>query len=269
MNLFEEVLLFLKSITMDIPHTFGIFHICCLLITTALVILLVYLKKKNIYVNTKIIFGIYGISSLILEINKQLIWSIHLEDDKLFWSYSWYSAPFQFCTMPMYLCLLFLFIKNKNVKQYIYDFLGFFSIISMILVTIYPETVFTDFTLVNIHTMVLHCGGLVIDLYVLIYDLAKPSLSNLKKGITTFLILTAIALGLDIVVELSGINNGASFNMFYISPYYESSLPVFCDIQKFTPYPVFLLIYISIFIFGACLVISITKYIKKNLAIRN
>ena len=42
--------------------------------------------------------------------------------------------------------------------------------------------------------------------------------------------------------------------MFYISPFYNSSLPVFRDIQPLLPYPVFLFLYVFAFCIGAAAV---------------
>ncbi len=51
--------------------------------------------------------------------------------------------------------------------------------------------------------------------------------------------------------------------MFYISPYFISSLPIFNTIQQNIPYLLFLLIYILVLIIGAFIIYNLAKLIKK------
>ena len=68
------------------------------------------------------------------------------------------------------------------------------------------------------------------------------------------------ALFLNVIVYHSGTLNGETFNMFYISPYFISELPVFDTIQKSAPYPLFLATYITAISFGATLIYWIAKH---------
>ena len=70
-----------------------------------------------------------------------------------------------------------------------------------------------------------------------------------------------IALGLNISIYNSGILNGETFNMFYISPYFISSLPVFDLIQENVPYVLFLIIYVVLLMLGAAIILGISKLV--------
>ena len=59
--------------------------------------------------------------------------------------------------------------------------------------------------------------------------------------------------------------NGETFNMFYISPYFISELPVFDTIQKSVPYIVFLSLYVFAITMGASLIYGISYIIKNNI----
>ena len=79
----------------------------------------------------------------------------------------------------------------------------------------------------------------------------------------------AVALILDTVWGLllkGAVTTELTFNMFYISPFYNSSLPVFRDIQPNVPYPVFLLLYVTAFCIGAAAIWFGAFGVRKALA---
>lgn len=255
----EKILLFLNSLTMPEPSAWGWFHILCLALSAMAVGFFLIARRKGITIAPNRVFAWYGFTTLLFELTKQLIWSVHEAEGIITWAYSWYSAPFQFCTMPLYISLVLCFLKCEKLREYLYSFLAFYSIISMTLVMLFPGNVFTEHIIVNIHTMVLHGGGFVVAMFVLVNRLTDFTVKSVFRGAAVFLCLTGVALALNVLVECSGINHGAEFNMFYISPYYTSSLPVFCDIQKLVPYPLFLLIYIFSMCAGSFLVLGIIR----------
>ena len=74
--------------------------------------------------------------------------------------------------------------------------------------------------------------------------------------------MLVIAEILNIFVYNIGVLNGETFNMFYISPYFTSTLPVFDVVQENVPFIIFLLIYIWAIFMGATLVYKISYFIK-------
>ena len=59
---------------------------------------------------------------------------------------------------------------------------------------------------------------------------------------------------LNVIVYNTGVLNGETFNMFYISPYFESSLPVFEKIYTLVPYSLFLIIYVVALSIGSYII---------------
>lgn len=260
----KEFFYFLNSITMPEPRIWSAFHIACFLITVCLTVMFALDKKRGARISPRTVFGVYGFGALALEIIKQLMWAVAETEEGLCWSYSWYSAPFQYCTMPLYLSLILFFSGNEKLNGYLLCFLGFYAVLSMTGVMFYPGDVFTEHVLINVHTMYLHGGGLAVALFVLIRGLVPFTLKSVLKGYGVFLVCAAAALALDIGVELSGINEGKTFNMFYISPYYESTLPVFSSLWHKLPYPLFLLSYLLTFFAGGCLSCGIARLLSKH-----
>jgi len=271
MNFFEKLLLFLKG-TMTTPTSYGWFHLMWIILVIISIILLYNKKKKHSEKKLKIVLFTYGIIALILELLKQLIWSFNYDSitNVVTWDYQWYAFPFQLCTTPIFVSLICTFIKDGKVRNSLLSYMAFITILGSIVTVLMPDSCFTSDILVNIHTMWLHCGSLVISVYILITNKVELNLNNIKKAIKVFIIFVGLALCLNILIYNTGILNGETFNMFYISPYFDSTLPVFDIIYKYVPYIVFLIIYIWIIIIGAFIIYGISKLInyiikRKNL----
>ena len=246
---------------MQTPKPYGWFHIMFLMLSFITIFILY--KKRNKYneKQLKLVLGIYGIISFILELLKQLSWAYDIDTNT--WSYSWYSAPFQLCTMPIYVSLICLFLEKSKIRDYLLSFLCFYTILGSIATMIIPNSCFVKDILVNIHTMYLHCGSFVLSIYLLINEI-KPTKQNIIGSFKIFIICVLLALTLDISFYNLGFIGNNTFNMFYISPYYESSLPVFNIIYNKLPYILFLSIYIITLTIGSLIVFFITKQIKKR-----
>ena len=87
---------------------------------------------------------------------------------------------------------------------------------------------------------------------------------NLKGALIVFLVFTFVAEILNIFIYNMGILNGETFNMFYISPYFKSTLPVFDVIQENVPFIIFLFIYILAISIGATIIYKLAYFIKSK-----
>ena len=270
MNFFEKLLLFLQG-TMETPKTFGWFHIMWIVLTLFSIVLLYNKKHKYSDKKLKTILFTYGIIALILELLKQLIWSFNYDPitNIVAWDYQWYAFPFQLCTTPIYVSLICSFMKDNKIRKALLSYMAFVTILGSIATVIMPDSCFTEDILVNIHTMWLHCGSLVVSVYLLISKEVETNITNIKKSTYTFLSFVVLALLLNIVVYNTGILGNETFNMFYISPYFESTLPVFDIIYQNVPYLIFLIIYIWAIIIGSLIIFGIAKLIKNNYKLYN
>lgn len=259
MNFFERLLLFLQS-TMNTPKVFGYFHIIWIILT---IVSIIFLYQKRNKINLKTVLLVYGIIALLLEVLKQLIWSFNYDNITgiVTWDYQWYAFPFQLCTTPIYISLACAFMKDGKVRKALLSYMAYFTILGSIATIIIPDSCFTSDILVNIHTMWLHCGSLVVSVYLLLTNKVETNIINLKRSINVFLILVGVALSLNIIIYNTDILNGETFNMFFISPYFESTLPVFNIIYAYVPYLVFLITYIVVLTLGASLIYGISKLI--------
>ena len=156
-----------------------------------------------------------------------------------------------------------MFLNKNKLRDSLLSFLCFYTILGSISTMIIPDSCFVSEILINIHTMYLHCGSFVLSIYLLMNEI-KPIKSNFIGAFKIFIICVFIALTLDITFYKTGLIGNETFNMFYISPYFSSTLPVFNIIYDKVPYLLFLLIYIVTLSLGAYIVYLIVKFIEKK-----
>lgn len=242
---------------MPTPTIFGWFHLLFLTITIALSVLVVVKARKTSDKTDRIILLTFSITCIVLEIYKQLNFTYTNG-----WKYQWYAFPFQFCSTPFYIALLAGIFNKGKFNEALRMFLGTFGLFAGLVVMLYPGDVFISTIGINIQTMICHGGMVVIGLYCLTNERTKLTFKKFLSGVLVFASLLSIALLLNVVVYNSGVLNGATFNMFFISPYFECTLPVL-NLFQGLPYPIFLMIYLLGFSLAAFIIFIIAFAIKK------
>lgn len=262
MNVFHKVLSILET-DMKEPTPFGWFHLLWIFLGVAAIVLLYTQRHRAGEKQLKWVLGIYGVFALTTELLKQLSWSLDVgASGALIWDYSWYSAPFQLCSTPIYVSLICLFLKKGKLRDHLLAYLSYITILGGLMAMVMPSSCLVDDILVNIHTMWLHCGSLVIGVYLLMSKFVPTTVKALLKGGVTFFCTAGMALIMNVAVYESGILGDETFNMFYISPYFDSELPVFNVIQDMVPYPLFLVTYLVALVLGGGIVLAVSKGIQ-------
>ena len=243
MNIFEKIVYFFQ-VEMTEPNAFGWFHFLWIFLTFFTILFLFLFRKNSNEKQLKNILFIYGAMALLLELMKQVIWSFNYNPSTniIVWDYQWYAAPFQLCTTPIVASLVSVFLKQGKLRDSLLAYMAYVTILGGLMTIIIPDSCFVSSILVNIHTMWLHCVSVVVSIYLLMSGFVKINKQNLKNALIVFLIFVLIAQALNVGVYNSEILNGETFNMFYISPYFVSTLPVFNIIQQNVPFLLFFLI---------------------------
>ena len=202
-------------------------------------------------------FIIAGILFIVLEIYKQIVfwW------DAKFTAYPWYIFPWQFCSTPIYLTALCGFIKKGHFRDALLAFMATFGLFAGLSVMLLPDGVLCWWAGINVQTMILHGGMVVLGILIYATKQIDTSWKTFLKGLIVFGFFLAIALALNFAWPLLKID--ALFNMFQLSPYYTCDYPVLNTLQTSLPYGGFLLAYIVGFTGIAALVFSINKLINK------
>lgn len=127
----------------------------------------------------------------------------------------------------------------------------------------YPATVFVKTIGINIQTMICHGTMISVGIYLLGsgYVVSKPK--TILKAVPVFAVLVSIAMVLNEIAHLSGLLERETFNMFFISPYCEPSLPVYSLVQAVVPFPWCAVIYIVAFSLAAFVVLLISILLHK------
>ena len=126
-----------------------------------------------------------------------------------------------------------------------------------------PGDVFIGTIGINIQTMICHGTMLPIGAYLYATGHVKLEHKTILKAIPVFSVAVALAVGLNEIAHASGLLERETFNMFFVSPYCDPSLPVYSTVQTLVPYPLSLVIYIAGFSVAAYLMLLGAMGIRK------
>ena len=195
---------------------------------------------------------LFGIVFLCLEIFKQgYLYFIVFNG-----SYDVWYFPFQLCSMPIYLCLIYgimnwgndskSFGGRKNKGTALMTFLQDYGLLGGALALIVRDGfIFPDHIILTIHGYIWHIGMIILSLYIFFNRFSDTSWKGFAGATAVYGVTAAIAFGLNI--KLSQYGDG---DMFYISPFHNSSQPVFDSIDEAIGRPAGIAVYILATIIG-------------------
>lgn len=264
MNFFEKILYALQA-EMPWPPMFGWFHLTALAIVIIATVFVAIRFKYATDKQMRIILLSLGLLCLTFETYKQLIYSFGWDalNQQAVWSYQWYSLPFHFCSMPMYLSPIAAIMKKGKVQQAILNFLATFGLFGGLAVMVYADSVFISTIGINIQTMVHHGSQVVMGVFLLSSHRAKLNWKSMIGASIVFLIPLFIAIAMNYAFFAWKGYAAGQFNMFWISPYFPTEIPILSLIKPLVYYPIFVLIYIVGFIFLASIVLMVAILISK------
>lgn len=257
---------------MEEPELFGWFHITFLLLSFIAAAILCLLHKNASQERVRnITFGV-AVAVIILEVYKQVNYSFSYADGNVAFQYQWYAFPWQFCSMPMYVGFLAGIFRKGRIHDCLCAFLSTYAVFAGLCVMFYPETVFIDTIGINIQTMICHGSMITVGIYLLYSGYVKLEHKTILKAIPVFLVSVLTAVILNEIAFQLGLLNDHEFNMFFISPYCEPSLPVYSLVQNAVAYPWCLFIYVIAFTLAAYLILLVAmeiKYLVKKRSVRD
>lgn len=246
------------------PQMYGWFHWLFLALTgLACVVLCRQHKKPKDEEVQKLIFWT-SLIAIIFEVYKQVNFSFGYRDGIVTFDYQWYAFPFQFCSMPMYVGFLAGIIRRGKLYDSLCAFLGTYSVFAGICVMLYPNTVFVETIGINIQTMYCHGSMIVLGVFLLYTNYVKSEHRTMLKAMPVFSTAVLIAVFFNEVAHQTGLLETETFDMFFISPYCEPSLPVYSLVQKVVPFPLCLVIYILGFTAASYLILLVSMLAKRS-----
>ena len=264
MSAVEQFLNWLEG-TMPLPTMFSLFHLLAIMIVTIVTYIVATQYKNATEKQLRTILLLVGITTLSFEAYKQLVFSYSFDASTNLssWSYQWYAFPFHFCSIPMYIAPIAAFLRPGKVRQAILNFLGTFGLFGGLAVMIYAQPVFITTIGINIQTMVHHGAQVVLGIFLITSGRVEMNLKAMKGATIVFIIPVLMAVAMNIIFYAINATNLGEFNMFWISPYFPTDLPILSGIKPQVPYSLFVLIYIVGFSSIATLVLSLAIALRK------
>ena len=261
MSFWQNVLAFLDT-RMTRPESYGWFHILFLVLSIGFGVLLCMLYKHGYIKNVKRVLLWTAIVVIILEVYKMVNYTFSYEGG-ITADFQWYAFPWQFCSTPMYVGLLAGLTKGK-LHNSLCSYLSTFALFAGAAVMVYPGDVFSSVIGINIQTMICHGSMITIAIFLFYTQHVKAEAKTLVRAIPVFAVTVGIAAILNEVIFYSGILDAQNetFNMFFISRHFDSTLPVYSMVHNSVPFPVNLIIYIIGFAAAAGVMLLIAAGIK-------
>ena len=253
--------------TMEVPASYGGFHLACVATVIVLTALAILTLKNCSDRAMRVVTAAVWITILLLEIYKQIVFSVYLDEGGLSWDYSWYIFPFQFCSSPLYILPIIAFSHNEKLRGRCIAYMATFSLFAGLAVLCYPGDVFIETVGINYQTMVHHGSQVLMGILYAVRYRDRLNARFFLGGVGIFVPMVLIAMLLNVgahyAFPIFGIDE--TFNMFYISPYTACTLPLLSTVYEMVPYPVFVCVYFFGFILCALIVFGVLRLCTKGL----
>lgn len=261
MEFWGQLLAFLDT-DMETPTMYGWFHLLFFAasIVAGILLCVKYKHPTDRFVSKLLL--ITAVLSIFFEVYKQINFTFSYDGQTITGDFQWYAFPFQFCSTPMYVGLLAGLQPKGKVRDALCTYLGTYALFGGLVVMIYPAQVFIDTIGINIQTMICHGSMLTVGIYLLGTQYIKLEHKTILKAIPVFICLVAVATVMNEIAYTSGLLQTETFNMFFISPYCEGTLPVYSLVQGVVPYPWCMIIYVAIFTLAAYIMLLIAMLVK-------
>ncbi|MBQ8689683.1 MAG: YwaF family protein [Clostridia bacterium] len=230
---------------MTTPTSYGWFHLMFCVIVVAVTVLMCVFFRDCSERTFKRIALICWIIFVVLEVYKQLNYGFSYEDGVFTWDYQWYAFPYQLCSTPLYALPFVAFLPSGKLHEAIVVYMSVFSFFGGLAVFFYPEQVFISTIGINIQTMVHHGMQIVLAVFFTVHRRDRLSFRHYLPSIPVFVVFLLIAFIANVAVYhvFAAVGIDETFNMFYIGPYFECTLPILSTIYPLVPYPVFFILY--------------------------
>lgn len=250
---------------MTTPNPYGVYHIVSLIVIALCTVALCVTHKNAKDPQKRVRDWVFwtAVAVFILEIYKQVNYSFDYTDTTVAFDFEWYAFPWQFCSTPMYVGLLTGVFKKGKIHNALCAYLATFSIFAGAAVMFYPVSIYTGTAGINFQTTFCHGSMIVIGVYLLYSGYVKLEHRTILKALSVFAATVAAAVVMNEIAYRSGLLETETFNMFFISPYCEPSLPVYSLVQGVVPFPWCLVLYIFGFTAAAYIILLAAMGIQR------
>lgn len=157
-------------------------------------------------VRTDIALLICGLLLMVSEVLKE-VFLFHI-----YGQYSWSDFPFQLCSVPMYLCVLYYFLKKLWIEQ----FIMIYSLLGAAASFLVPAGSFSVYVFFTVHSLFWHAMLLFLGVFLIIRQPCESlRLRNFIPVGLAYLIFAGIAVLFNsLFFDISG----GTMNLFFLGP---------------------------------------------------
>lgn len=230
-----------------VPAPFSISHLLILAVTAFLagVVLNFSCKLSRGWTGRKtdrIVFYA-GVAFGLMELYKQLYCFYVLGSG----TYDFSLFPFQFCSLPIYFCLILPLLPDGVAKVAGYRFLAIYGTVGGVLVILYPRL--SHHLYLCAHTLVWHVLMILLGAYLLVAcDCGRSLKRDFLPPTAIFLSVVSLATLLNVIFS-----SVEGFHMFYMSPYHQTTFLFLDWVQARFGWWLAMTVYVLAFVFLAAL----------------
>ena len=209
-----------------VPKMFGAVHLSILAgVALASVLLYFVLRGRSDRALVRLIF-VLGCCMIAAEIFKQwFVYRYLYRGTRSMWFFPW-----QLCSMAMYVSFALPFLKGK-ARDAVLVFLCTSSAIGAIAALILPEDMMRPQIVLFCHSFLYH-GAMLVEGLAAMLLLVRRRRAPYLPCVVLFLCMAAVAEVVNVVSHVLIPDLSAQANMFYITPFYPSTQPVFREIAR-------------------------------------
>jgi len=113
-----------------------------------------------------------------------------------------------------------------------------------------------------VQTMICHGSMIAIGIYLLYTGHVKLEHKTILRALPVFAVMLGIAVVMNEIAHSTGLLERETFNMFFVSPYCEPSLPVYSLVQPLVPFPLSLVLYIAGFTAASYIILLLAMAVR-------
>ena len=188
---------------------------------------------------------VFGLCMLVAEAWKQWFVVRYVYNGTL----SMWFFPWQLCSMAMYCSALIPFLKGR-IQEAALVFLCTFSMIGAVFALLFPGDMMRPQILLFVHSFLYHAVMLLEGL-IAFRILKRRGHVKFLPALILYLGMAAVAEVINVVSHLIVRDIHYEANMFYITPFYPSTQPVFSAIAEHAGVAVEIILYLGVIALGA------------------
>ena len=210
----------------ETPELFGSFHLICLLLITAVSILFYFRFRNSEEDGLLNILHIFGLVMIVTEVWKQIFTYIYVFDRVC----NMWFFPWQLCSMAMYCAFAVKYLKEE-MQNVILVFLSTFSLLAAVVALLGPLDMLRPQILLTCHGFLYH-GLMILEAVASFIILKRRSGFCFRPTLILFLLMAVVAELINITAHGIFHDIHREPDMFYITPYYATTQPVFSVVSK-------------------------------------